>query len=1096
LPASSPYLPFNSPGMTIPGLNNVGATPSLPGFPPQAGGGVPGMPGALGTLPGGLSPGALPGGLGSLGSLGSFGNLGSLASLGSTFPGIPAGSTFPGIPGLGLPGGPSAAAANSATVASAIAAAAAANKLQETIDIPQSTVGLLIGKQATTINAIKAFSRAHCFVEQHTPTEDKARVTMIGSASEIEMCKKAVNGIIDGSMGPTLLLQLASTAPPAPAPGLGGACATFPGHPTLQGPPGFPGQTPATAAAAATAAHAAAATAAGQTLGMPGLGSHPSSPGGLPPGAPGSVPSLASWGMGGAPMDTNALAHAAAIQGTDQNEYYARWWSQYGNMAAKGGERRFEETRGAGDAAKNAEEEETNQALQISATQRAAKSKCLLDWAGHGAGLPEREQLRVGCRRLGQLWLGREDAPGELPSGTGCGEVLPADAEECADSDTSGCSWQVGSWPVDCPTGSAADCPGSAPVASAACSDSACTAVAAENASFELRLVVSSGELVSVVSGVRQAVAASLGISPERVTATAVTSSSGGRRLLEAGQTEVRVLVEIAGPSQGLLQFLKSESSRSDLAAGLRTELQTLGISASVQVSSKTPAAVVQTTAEPLGSSRNSFPGGSSSSSSEANASLAAATLATASLAAADGKETSPSVSSAAIGIICAFVAVIAMVCGGLALRARYKRLRKVGVDADDAKSGASVAEAPLLSQMGSFWSQLLGLQPPEAALPHRSQLASKSREKTRDQDMQDARKATATQSRDQDMQDAPKLELEPVYMLGSGTRLDCSPKREQRTPSTRIAQTPTRSPEPPWPTSPPSAAEAASAAAAAAAAAAASAAVAAAAAASVARLACKSDVGSDRPSSGSTRPSSGQSAPSNGPQAPEPVPVMSALPAPRTPLRQLASARDSPLAAISGQAGQLCATGGSSPSSSPAVRRRLEEQGEVGGAQGSVRELPRAPVVERPAASQPPSEGGQSGASRPRVRATAVARVRAIPVAHPVDLPLATPLAPPAPPPGGGSPVRRGTSVEGRSVKGPAPATPPHTDGSSSSAAPAARAVVRAVARRAPSVPAIPSSLPGDAPQSGAAATVVSVRRAPPRRAPPSVSPERQRAT
>ncbi|CAE8587887.1 unnamed protein product, partial [Polarella glacialis] len=128
---------------------------------------------------------------------------------------------------------------------------------------------------------------------------------------------------------------------------------------------------------------------AGQTLGMPGLGSHPSSPGGLPPGAPGSVPSLASWGMGagsvasqGAPMDTNALAHAAAIQGTDQNEYYARWWSQYGNMAAKGGvddttasqeaaapkaSLAFDKDalkRLAEQAAKNAEEEETNQALQ------------------------------------------------------------------------------------------------------------------------------------------------------------------------------------------------------------------------------------------------------------------------------------------------------------------------------------------------------------------------------------------------------------------------------------------------------------------------------------------------------------------------------------------------------------------------------------------------------------------------------------------------------------------------------------------------------------------------------------------------------------
>lgn len=236
-----------------------------------------------------------------------------------TIPGMPAMSppALPGAPGLmppgpgGPPGGNSgrSGGANSAVQAQ-IAAAMGPGKTQASFEIAQSKVAMVIGKAGATLNAIKTYSKAEAFIEQHTPEEDKARMTVVGSATQVEKCKQTVNALVDGTMSAATLFQLAGV--PLPPGGAGEASASdrdriggasrheAPGHgPPPMGPP--PG------------------------LGGPPFGAPPMPPlGGLPFGPP----------PGGAPMAQTAIPGLPENQQMQQNlnDYYARWWSTYANQ--------------------------------------------------------------------------------------------------------------------------------------------------------------------------------------------------------------------------------------------------------------------------------------------------------------------------------------------------------------------------------------------------------------------------------------------------------------------------------------------------------------------------------------------------------------------------------------------------------------------------------------------------------------------------------------------------------------------------------------------------------------------------------------------
>jgi len=154
------------------------------------------------------------------------------------------------------------------------------------IDIPQGKVGLVIGKQAATINAIKTYAKVHCFVEQHKPDEERARVTVIGTAQEAEKCKQVINGLVSGAMNTTALFQLAGLPVPLgtdrPDRGLGAL---------VPSPPSFtmmPAMLPTTT---------------------------PPPGGGLAPGT--AMPE-------------------EQVQ-ANMNDYYAHWWSQYAGLVQEGG---------------------------------------------------------------------------------------------------------------------------------------------------------------------------------------------------------------------------------------------------------------------------------------------------------------------------------------------------------------------------------------------------------------------------------------------------------------------------------------------------------------------------------------------------------------------------------------------------------------------------------------------------------------------------------------------------------------------------------------------------------------------------------------
>mmetsp|Transcript_57395 Transcript_57395/g.124176 ORF Transcript_57395/g.124176 Transcript_57395/m.124176 type:complete len:919 (-) Transcript_57395:104-2860(-) len=183
------------------------------------------------------------------------------------------------------------ASSGASAAAAAAAAAAGPGKSQGQFEIPQAKVNLVIGKQGSTINAIKAYSKAQLFVEQHVPDDEKARITVVGTDTEIAKCKQTVLALVDGTMSLPTLFQLAGLPMPA------GAKEHAEESSRAQPPPPRGGPPPPTMA----------------PLPFPG------GPPGMPP-----MPMMAG-GVSGVPgMPENQQMQQ------NLNDYYARMWSQYG----------------------------------------------------------------------------------------------------------------------------------------------------------------------------------------------------------------------------------------------------------------------------------------------------------------------------------------------------------------------------------------------------------------------------------------------------------------------------------------------------------------------------------------------------------------------------------------------------------------------------------------------------------------------------------------------------------------------------------------------------------------------------------------------
>mmetsp|Transcript_6422 Transcript_6422/g.11822 ORF Transcript_6422/g.11822 Transcript_6422/m.11822 type:complete len:1115 (+) Transcript_6422:174-3518(+) len=294
--------------MPPPGPSGPGPAPPGPqlGFPtpaglPRAPGPLPGMPPpGFPSMPGlhGLTPPTMPG-------------MGPPPGLTGPPPALDTGPP-PDMRGPPPRPGGGGGSTNSGVQAQ-IAAAMGPGKTQASFELSQSKVPMVIGKAGATLNAIKTYSKAEAFIEQHTPDEDKARMTVVGSATQVEKCKQTVNALVDGTMSAATLFQLAGV--PLPPGGAGEASSSdrdrigggghsgghpgrldFPGHgPPPMGPP-------------------------------PGLGGPPFGAPPLPPllgGPPGSLP-MAQTTIPGLPENQQMQQNL--------NDYYARWWSTYANQ--------------------------------------------------------------------------------------------------------------------------------------------------------------------------------------------------------------------------------------------------------------------------------------------------------------------------------------------------------------------------------------------------------------------------------------------------------------------------------------------------------------------------------------------------------------------------------------------------------------------------------------------------------------------------------------------------------------------------------------------------------------------------------------------
>ncbi|CAE7398954.1 unnamed protein product [Symbiodinium sp. CCMP2592] len=77
------------------------------------------------------------------------------------------------------------------------------------MEIPQSSVGRLIGVRAKRLRAIQVHAKVHVVVMQHAPKEEMAQVKITGAPRDVDLCKQVVSGIIDGSISSDDVAQLA-----------------------------------------------------------------------------------------------------------------------------------------------------------------------------------------------------------------------------------------------------------------------------------------------------------------------------------------------------------------------------------------------------------------------------------------------------------------------------------------------------------------------------------------------------------------------------------------------------------------------------------------------------------------------------------------------------------------------------------------------------------------------------------------------------------------------------------------------------------------------------------------------------------------------
>lgn len=205
----------------------------------------------------------------------------------------------PPLPGFAPPGG---APGTAPTAPTAPMPAAAPNQSQVQLEIPQAKVGLVVGKGGAVLNAIKSYSKAECFIEQRTPDQDKARVTVRGSEKEVAKCKQTVKAVVDGALSLATLGSLA---------GVKGLKAAEENEEVAAAPPGRPGALPVSLPLTGAPSPAVLAAMAARPLGA----------GQLPPVPPPHLAAAAAAAVPGMPENQQMQANL--------NDYYARWWTSY-----------------------------------------------------------------------------------------------------------------------------------------------------------------------------------------------------------------------------------------------------------------------------------------------------------------------------------------------------------------------------------------------------------------------------------------------------------------------------------------------------------------------------------------------------------------------------------------------------------------------------------------------------------------------------------------------------------------------------------------------------------------------------------------------
>jgi len=172
------------------------------------------------------------------------------------------------------------------------------------LEIPQAKVGLVVGKGGAVLNAIKSYSKAECFIEQRTPDQDKARVTVRGSEKEVAKCKQTVKAVVDGALSLATLGSLA---------GVKGLKAAEENEEIT--PPGRPGPLPTVSLPTMPGAPSPA------VLAAMAAGARPLAAGQLPPVPPPHLAAAAAAAVPGMPENHQMQANL--------NDYYARWWTSY-----------------------------------------------------------------------------------------------------------------------------------------------------------------------------------------------------------------------------------------------------------------------------------------------------------------------------------------------------------------------------------------------------------------------------------------------------------------------------------------------------------------------------------------------------------------------------------------------------------------------------------------------------------------------------------------------------------------------------------------------------------------------------------------------